>query len=566
MILAALVLFVLIISAAYFVKKISATRQDADPESYFGLTADTSAGLDAAEEGELAVIIDGEIITARALNIGGFYYISRETAETYVDERLYYGEEDEILLLTNAVSTYKTYTGESTYTLDGEETDLGHVLVAESSGTVYISLEYLKIFSNLEYETFEEPDRIFITTETGEFEYTETAGGIRIRTGAYKTAGILARTEEGEELRILETAEDGDWVRVISESGWVGYIASAAVSEIYTKTVAGNYTDPEYTSLSADADIIIGFAALYKASANSSYSSITENAAGTMNVYCPLWYSLSDEDDCFESISDSRYTALAHADGCLVWAVFTDTDGSTGENYGDDVLRSYEKRQQIIDAVMADMEANDIDGLNMDFEQISSEYSEDYLQFLRELSARCRAAGKYFTADNYAPYEYNDTIFSITEQNDLCDYVIIMAYDDYVGGDEAGPNSSTPFLEEVLELSLDKIDAGKLVVVLPFYTRFWYETDGELTNSAFSIESSWEELSENAVTAEWDDELDLYYVSYEDEGSTVYAWLENEETISSKLSVLSGYSIAGTGFWRLGWGTSEIWKIIDEYY
>ena len=566
LLIAVVVLFILVACAAVITKKVSATRQDADLESYYNLTASESAEREAAAENELAIVMEGEILQARAVYIDGFYYIGQEVAEEYIDERLYYGEEDGILLLTNAVQTYKTFCDSTVYSLDDEETDLGHSLVMIRDGTVYISLEYLMIFSNMEYAVYEDPARVVITYETGEVQYCDTTSDTRIRTGAYKQAYVVVKAESGTKLKILEASGYEDWIKVVSEDGWVGYAAAEDLTEAYTETISAEYSDPDYTSLSAGEQVVLGFAAIYNSSANSTYSELTENAGDTMDVYCPLWYSLSDDEDYFESISSSYYTELAHADGYLVWAVFSDTNITTGENFGDDVLSSYEKRQIIIDAVMADMEANGIDGLNLDFECIESSYSEDYLQFLRELSVRCRAAGKYLTADNYAPYTYNDTIFSISEQNDLCDYVVIMAYDDYVGTDEAGPNSSSPFLEEVLELSLDKIDAEKLIIALPLYSRFWYEQDGSLTNDAYSYSSSWSAVEAAGAEAVWDSELGVYYAEYTSENGTVWAWLESAESYTEKLDILSEYDLAGVGFWRLGWETEEIWQITESYY
>ena len=566
LLIAAVVLFILTACAAVITKKVSATRQDADLESYYNLTASESAEREAASDDELAIVMEGKILQARAAFIDGFYYIGQAVAEEYIDERLYYGEEDGILLLTNAVETYKTYCDSTSYSLDETEIDLGHSLVTIQNETVYISLEYLMVFSNLEYAVYEEPARVVITYETGEAQYCDTASGTRIRTSAYKQAGVVIKAESGTKLKILDAETYENWILVVSEDGWVGYVAAKDVTETYTETITGNYSDPEYTSLSLDEPVVLGFAAIYKSSANSTYSEITASAGNTMNVYCPLWYCLSDEGNYFETTSDSYYVDLAHEDGYLVWAVFSDTNTETGENIGDDVLSSYEKRQIIIDAVMADMEANGIDGLNLDFECIESEYSEDYLQFLRELSVRCRAEGKYFTADNYAPYTFNDAVFSISEQNDLCDYVIIMAYDDYVGTDEAGPNSSNPFLEEVLELSLDKIDAEKLIIALPLYTRFWYEKDGSVTNDAYSYESAWNTIEEAGAEVLWDEELGVYYAEYESDYGTVRAWLEGIESYAEKLSILSGYDLAGIGFWRLGWETEEIWQLIESYY
>jgi len=207
-----------------------------------------------------------------------------------------------------------------------------------------------------------------------------------------------------------------------------------------------------------------------------------------------------------------------------------------------------------------------IDGLNVDFERIMSAYGNDFIQFIRELSIKCRKADLFLSVDNYTPYDYN-ACYHIEEQSRLCDYVIIMAYDDYLGSGEAGPNSSLPFIREAMDLSKSKVDESKLVSALPFYSRFWSKDgEGTLTRTEYTMSNAWNLLSQVGVSADWEDETGVYYAEYESGDKTVYAWLEDEETLRAKLDLVTkSYNLGGFAFWQLGQEYRVTWDVIAGY-
>ena len=132
----------------------------------------------------------------------------------------------------------------------------------------------------------------------------------------------------------------------------------------------------------------------------------------------------------------------------------------------------------MINTIMNDIISKGIDGVNIDIETVNSESSRDYIQFIREFSLRCRRAGKYLTVDNYTPYANNARIYHTAEQGRICDYVVIMAYDDYVGGSEPGPNASLPFAKESIELTAALVDPSKVIMGVPFYKNLVSERNG----------------------------------------------------------------------------------------
>ena len=106
---------------------------------------------------------------------------------------------------------------------------------------------------------------------------------------------------------------------------------------------------------------------------------------------------------------NSEYVNYAHQSNLDVWAVLRDFHGgisSYDETYA--VLSYTSKRENLINQVIGAALQSGIDGINLDFELISAECGEHYIQFVREMSVKCRQNGLVFSVDNYVPMPYNE--------------------------------------------------------------------------------------------------------------------------------------------------------------
>lgn len=565
-----LILFLAVAAAAavFLIIKFMPSFEKEDLAAYYG--------LEDSDESEMAIILrdlplsgDAEdedrdrigtvILEEKAILSDGTIYIPAEIASSYIDERFYYDSTDGILVVTTAEEMYTAAEGETSYaSSSGESTETGAAILKVIDGTAYISMDFVDTFSDAYYSSFEDPARVVIDYISEDNLYCEVSRSAKIREYAGTKSDIIGEVSKGDILQVKRTLED--WYEVISSEGYVGYIKASCVSEPYSYEEESDYDEPEYTSLSLGETVKLGWLAVYNSTANANYYNNTEGI-DEMNVICPTWYTLSSADGDVEILSNTSIVNSSHLNGYIVWAMISDGDYEYVE-----ALSSTSKRQKIIDTIMEDVLSKGIDGINVDFERITDETGEDYIEFLRELSIRCRKEGIYLSADNYAPYD-SRSCYHIEEQSRLCDYVIVMAYDDYVGTDTQGPNSSLEFLQEVTELSLEKVDSEKLIIALPFYCRFWIQSsDGTLSSETYKMSAAWSEIEEYGAEAVWDSELGLYTAVYTDsEGNTVYAYLENSETIQAKLSLLENYSLSGVGFWRLNQEYDDVWDVIAEY-
>ena len=63
----------------------------------------------------------------------------------------------------------------------------------------------------------------------------------------------------------------------------------------------------------------------------------------------------------------------------------------------------------------------------------------------------------------------------------------------------------------------------------------------------------------------WDKETCQNYGEYMDGDTYNQVWLEDAQSIGVKLNVMQNYNIGGVACWRLGYETSDIWDVIEEY-
>ena len=222
-------------------------------------------------------------------------------------------------------------------------------------------------------------------------------------------------------------------------------------------------------------------------------------------------------------------------------------------------------RRKLIDALVAEVQQYGIDGINVDFEQISMDCGEHYIEFIRELSVSCRKNGIVLSVDNYVPTGYTDH-YDRREQGIVADYVIIMGYDEhYAGSPEAGSVASINYVENGIADTVSQVPANKVINAIPFYTRIWETTGSSISSQAVGMEMAEEYVAAHNIDVEWNEETCQNYGEYTS-GDTLYqVWLEDEESIRVKLNIMEKYGIGGVAAWRLGFEKPEIWDEIETY-
>ena len=63
----------------------------------------------------------------------------------------------------------------------------------------------------------------------------------------------------------------------------------------------------------------------------------------------------------------------------------------------------------------------------------------------------------------------------------------------------------------------------------------------------------------------WNDNLKQNYVEYTDEnGYKKQIWIEDNDSLKEKLSLVTDNNLAGVGSWQLGMETEDVWNLIKN--
>lgn len=561
------------------IEKRTPSDTKADINSYFGFSdAETSGILGAPKSDETVVIIDEKQIEERGVIVDGNVYLPVDVVANYLNKRFYWDSNENLLIYTTPTDIIQTAVGSSEYSVGKNKQSVSYQIVkTDGSENCYVALEFIKLYTGMEYDIYSEPNRIHIYTKVIENKaVTAKNKEANIRTGHNIKNDILKTIDEKTSAYVLEEGEN--WYRVYTEDGFTGYVRKKECTEGKVRNVKINFDQPVYTNISKNYTINMVWHQVTSSSANSKLSSNIENMKG-VNTISPTWFSLSDNEGNIESIASESYVNLAHRCGMEVWGL---VDNFKAEVSTKDILSYTSKRERLVNQLISAAVENNLDGLNIDFESIAPEAGKDFIQFIRELSTKCRANGIVLSIDNYVP-GYTD-YYDRKEQGIVADYVIIMGYDEYnASSKQSGPVASLPFVREGIEATLKEVPAEKVINAIPFYTRLWKETPKtedeialedvtqeeyvpyHLSSDAIGMSLMDKTIQESGASPAWDDNLKLNYLQYDADGSTYKMWIEDAASIEEKLKLMKEFKLAGVAEWKLGLEKPEIWDLIVKY-
>ena len=535
--------------------KYSYSKETVNLEEYYGVRGD-----------RLAIVLQDEIMPEQAVRRDGVCYFDLDTIHTYFNDGFYVNLQEQLLLYTTAVDTYRVVIGSGSWQNSVETKDLGYVICFVEGETVYVAADYLKLFTNYSYEVFNDLC-MQVYTEWGMKEVAEVTKEPQVRSLGGIKSPILRQVAEGETVEILNQMDT--WSEVKTSDSIIGYIENKRLAEITTETETPvtDYVPEEYTSLPMAGKVSLGFHSIGGIGGNDTLSTMVAEGKG-MNVIAPTWFSLNDNEGNFRSFGTTQYVQQAHGYGLQVWGVwdnfnFKNETGTDIDCYA--VLSSTTKRQLLVQSMISTALSLQLDGINIDFEGLTEDVGTHYIQFLRELSVECRKNSLVLSIDNYVPFHFNE-FYRLDIQGKIADYVIIMGYDEHWHGSKnPGSVASIDYVSNGISKTLEQVPAEKVVNALPFYTILWKTEGAEVTDDYVTLNNMADFLNRVNVTPEWDEETCQNYAEWQSGSTTYQIWVEDLESLKVKLNVMSAQNIAGVAVWRLGYGTSAAWELINAY-
>lgn len=515
---------------------------------YFNLT----------DENSVALIQNGELLEEQAVLIGGEPYAAYTYVESQLNSCFYWDEETKGILLTTSGGVQTLLPGDAAVA----KTPGGQPAVQqESDGTVYISLDVVKEYTDLDYAYYSDPNRVVIRNEwDGVEQATVQSDTAQVRQKGGIKSLILADVQKGDTLLYLENLDN--WCKVMTADGYTGYIQTEDISEpeaIEARTAKKD----SYERITRDHKINLVWHQSTSTESNDAMAEVTAEMTG-VNVISPTWFSVTDETGTISSLASADYVKLAHDAGREVWGLIDNFNEAFDETTD---LAYASVRSRIIEQLLAEAASCGMDGINVDFENLKEAGIPHYLQFLRELTSAAHAQNLVVSVDTPVPQAYT-MYYQRGEQARFVDYMIVMAYDEhFAGSEEAGSVSSLPFVQQAVEEMTRVMPADQVICGIPFYTRVWTEKFGQsaITSEVLGMDGAKNYAKENQMTETWDASLGQNVATVETSDARYTIWMEDEQSMEEKLKVIQSADLAGVAEWKLGFECADVWSLISKY-
>ena len=516
-------------------------------------------------DGKTKVLINNNNVTLKMKNDvyideNNNVFLSLEDVENYFDKYIEYNEETGDIVTTSEINIAKMSTKNNEITINGEEEELNSSAI-EKNETIYLPFSEIseKVY-DVDLEYIKDTNTIIIDSLDRKQEVANTTKETKLKYKPQTLSGTLEKLDANEQVVYIE--ETNNWAEVRSKDGTIGYIKKEDLGNVEVAREAKEYIDKVEGKVNLVWDYY------------SEYAKAPDRTGETMdgvNVVSPSFFSLErgSNGEIYDNAKDdgAEYIEWAHNNNYQVWAMFSN---NSLKDTTSQILNDYEKRETMIENLMDLVEEYNLDGVNVDFENMNESDKDVYSRFLIELAPRLKKIGKTLSVDVTAP-DGSETWSLCFDRNtiaNVADYIVFMAYDQYgTSSNKAGTTAGYNWVEANIKkfLGQEDVDPEKIILGIPLYMRLWEEEeDGTAKPEVVNMRDMFDVLPENQV-ATWDEELKQYYVEYEEDGKKYKMWVENEKSVGEKINLANQYNLAGIAFWEKDRETNdEFWTFVKE--
>lgn len=513
---------------------------------------------------KISLVINNTNVTERLKNElkidDGIIYVSMDDIKNFFDKYIYIEDETNEVITTYDDKIASIGFESNKLTLNGSTKKTSAHAIKDNE-TTYLPISEMKDVYDIEIDNIAETKVITIDSVDREQVKAQTKANISVKSKKEGFSRTVEKVEKGESVIVVknnnEVSEKG-WTKIRTQKGKVGYVKTSKLEDIETTREAKEKTK----QIDGKVDMFWDYYSQYVKAPDR-----TGQVIEGVNVVSPSFFYLEKETGALkDNVGDAgiAYINWAHSNGYKVWAMLSNAEA--GIKVSSTILNSYTKRQQLIQSIVEKCAQYDIDGINVDFENMYEADKDKYSRFIIELTPRMEEMGIVTSVDVTAPDgDPNWSLcFNRNVLGDVADYLIFMGYDQYGAssskpGTTAGLNWVETSLKKIIDY--DEVDTDKIILGMPLYTRQWtIAQDGTIKDR--STVSMMNIKIPNNVEKQWDDTLKQYYIEYASGRNTIKMWIEDGTSIKEKVSLVTKYNLGGASCWKKDMETSNIWSII----
>jgi len=508
------------------------------------------------------LIINNNNVTERlkqeVLIENNIIYLSINDIKNFFDEYLYFEKEINKIVTTYGSKIAEIGFEEKSININGAKKEIFATAI-EKNEITYLPISEMRDVYNIEIKYNNEDNVITMDSLNKELIKADMLKNSSVKSQPKFLSRKLDKIKRGEGVVIITETENG-WAKVRTEAGIMGYVKKDKLTNIIT--LRENLVQKERTE---KVSLVWDYFSQYAKAPDRT----SENIEG-IKIVSPAFFYITEKGEFKENIGNAgkEYIEWAHSKNYEVWPMVSNAEA--GIEMTSKILNSYEARRNLVEKIVAMCVKYELDGINIDFENMYQEDKDLFSRFIIELTPRMKDIGVITSVDVTAP-DGSETWSLCYNRNvigDVADYIIFMAYDQYgISSKKPGTTAGYNWVETSIKKFVgvqEDIDSNKVILGIPFYTRIWTITsNGEASSKVINMKEI-ESIIPDNVQKVWDEELKQYIIEYTSGNTTKKIWIEDLDSIKQKLSLVSQYELGGVACWEKDRETEEVWSLIKE--
>ena len=517
-------------------------------------------------QGEMLLVTGDQVFDAPpARTEEGSFLLPLSFVLEHLDDTVFWEPDHDAVTITTGQAVLRMRTEQLTAHMNREPLPLS-VPVLLVDGEPHLPLPLLSDLYGLSHDFHQTTQTLVVEAAGSPRQVARVKDETPARVGPDVKAPIIARPRSGDE--VLVFSEESGWYRIRTPEGILGYVPKdrASLEGIRENPAPKPPSRPAWRPMGER--IILTWDYVGGTGDRAARFSEYPPMPG-VNVISPTWFHLKDQEGNLVNLADPEYVQWAHDQGYQVWALVSngfDPDRTSP------VLRDPEIRDHLIKQLLAYSSLYDLDGINVDFENMYQEDRDYFSQFIRELSPLAREQGLTVSIDV--------TAISQSPTWSLCydrpalaqaaDYLMLMAYDQHPAASQvAGPVAALDWTERVLTRMLEQVPRDQLILGIPLYTRLWKEEPlagggVQVSSQALSMAARDRVIEEHSAELEMDESTGLWLATYEEGPTTYKIWIEDEESIRWRAQLADRFGLPGVATWRRGFEHPGVWEVLRD--
>ncbi len=301
---------------------------------------------------------------------------------------------------------------------------------------------------------------------------------------------------------------------------------------------------------------------------------LVTQVAANLTYFSMFQYVVLRSGDLVNLQDEIARTAVNQTNSVSMMVISNFEEGNFSPEIARVILTDSAVRERLITNVLTIMNNKGFRALNIDFENLNPADRELYNSFLREITARVRAAG-YLISTALAPKISEAQVGAWYEAHDyaahgqIVDFVIIMTYEWGWSGGPPMAVAPIPQVRQVLDFAVSVIPNNKIMMGAPLYGYDWtspYVRGGKFARS-LSPQAAVIQARNVGANIQFDPvSLAPFYNYYDNEGKQHVVWFEDARSMQAKFDLIKEYRLRGISYWVLGNPFPQNWALLDDNF